>query len=47
MSQQAENLQSLGPIEWPKKWWGANSNQLWMHRQGQQPPTPDAILERY
>ena len=35
------------PLWWPKKWWGANSIQLWKHRQRQQPPTPDALLERY
>ena len=47
MSQPAENLQSLGPIVVAQKVVGANSNQLWMCRQRQQPPTPDAILERY
>ena len=46
MSQQAENLQ-WAPLWWPKKWWGPNSIQLWKHRQRQQPPTPDATLERY
>ena len=47
MSQQAENLQSLGPIVVAQKVVGTNSNQLWMRRQRQQHPTPDAILERY
>ena len=47
MSQQAENLQSLGPIVVAQKVVGANSSQLWKHRQRQQPPTPDATLERY
>ena len=47
MSQQAENLQSLGPIVVAQKVVGANSTQLWKHRQCQQPPTPDATLERY
>ena len=47
MSQQAENLQSLGPIVVAQKVVGANSIQLWKHRQRQQPPTPDVLLERY
>ena len=47
MSQQAENLQSLGPIVVAQKVVGANSIQLWKHRQHQQPPTPDVLLERY
>ena len=47
MSQQAENLQSLGPIVVAQKVVGVNSIQLWTHRQRQQPPTPDTTLERY
>ena len=43
MSQQAQNLQSLGPIVVAQKvvggvGGGGNSNQLWMGRQRQQPP---------
>ena len=58
MSQQAENLQSLGPIVVAQKvvvvvggsgggrGGEGNSTQLWKHRQCQQPLTPDATLER-
>ena len=41
MSQQAEIYKVWTPLWWPKKWWGANSIQLWKHRQRQQPPTPE------
>ena len=45
--QQAIKSTKFGPHCGGPKSGGANSIQLWKHRQCQQPPTPDALLERY